>query len=153
MSAVSIRVGLTRRADGYSPMSDGWRPGARQARWSLDALDLPTVDDPLTIVEAVFVATNAPQEVIDADPVAGPIYRALLERQRAAFATPEANRSVTDWWLTEDLRSLSVGDTVTLTIAGRSGTWACEPTGWRDVTTEQAHVWDRGAGAPVPYPR
>jgi hypothetical protein len=141
MGSTILRVGLTRTerdTTGYIPMADGWRPGARAWRYTI-RVNLPRVDDPQTIAEAVFVATNGPQSVINADPVALPIHEAIAARQMQACSRLDHTPSLTDRTLTDHMRSLSVGDTVTIDLHadGRHvRTYACDHTGWLDVTDQ-----------------
>jgi hypothetical protein len=108
---VIITLGFTQsnRDAGYSSFSDGYRLGAQQM-----SVTVVVDGDGLLLTgeewaDEAFAATNQPGQA-----PAGParaIQRALADQVR----TP--------------LRSLSVGDTVT--VHGQM--WACEPDGWRLV--------------------
>ena len=118
---MKITIGLTRsdRPVGYIPAMDGYKPGAAQ-----DVLELE-VDAPLAqpeggwqaveVGEAYFKATSAPQEVIEADPLALAILRALLELRGRGGA--------------EHRLEMFVGDTVTVD----GTTVSCERFGWAEV--------------------
>lgn len=106
-----VTVGLTEsdRDANYVPSMDGYRDGATQ---QVVVLDLPlrafNGEVEMTIAEAVFVATNAPgREYMSTD------------LQRAIWDRVEVRRTV-------DMRSLSVGDTVTFGDVRV----VCERAGW-----------------------
>jgi hypothetical protein len=112
---VIIVLGFTRsdRAAGYISFSDGYRVGARQVTVTIalegDGLQYSAED----WAEAAFVASNYPGQA-----PAGParaIQLALAEQ------------------VDHLLRSLSVGDTVTV----RGQMWACESNGWWRVEPQQ----------------
>lgn len=121
-----IIIGYTRPdpAAGYHPMLSGYRRGAAQQTVHLDLrgagrpahLDLlartAARTSPLQWAEAVFAATNAPLELIDA--AAG---SALALVCTAIVEQPAARAA---------MRPVSVGDT--LTCGGLS--LACAPLGW-----------------------
>lgn len=137
MSTVRIAVGFTQPnyAANYFPMSDGWREGAETHRVYVN-VELPTVDDPERIVEAVFIATNAPQAVIDGDRFAKPIHDAIVQRKNeAAGAVGMACGDTEDYAWTNHYRSVSVGDTVSLYVDnGRFvRTYVCDRVGWVDL--------------------
>lgn len=125
---ISLTVGYTRtdrpelRDRGYFPTLDGYRPGAPQDLLTISA-DL-RVDDPIAAVESVYVATNAPMAVIDHDSNARAVYDAIVEAVRLDPSLM--------------VKSLSVGDTVTVTLpGGEARTFSCDHCGWTllDETT------------------
>lgn len=114
----TVIVGFTHAdsRDSYVPFLDGYRPGAPQ---DTTAVTLPT-DLALQgtrgdLCEALFVATNAPANVIESytsgDSFTGQV---ITELVKAGVRFP---------------RSLSVGDTVTVDGV----TVACVPDGWTSV--------------------
>lgn len=112
MSTTSITVGLTLsdRAANYFPMSDGYREGAAQETVVVEVetglLVGRSIED---VAEAVFVATNAPTEVVAESRLSCAILAGLLDSMGRA-----------------QHRSLSVGDTVEV-----DGTRAaCGRVGW-----------------------
>lgn len=133
----TIVIGLTEsdRGANYFPAMDGWRRDARQHSVTV-VVELPPTDDPMRIVEGVFIATNAPVEVTEADPFAKAILDAGLARQaQAAAIDPEFRLPEDDVWI-DHFRSLCVGDTVTVFIDGHQKTWACDRVGWMEVTPQ-----------------
>lgn len=106
----TVKIGFTQSdlASGYSSF-DGYREGARQeiAEHRFEVGDFA----PEQVAEAVFAATNAPIEVIEAMPLTRAIY---LRLRRAAEAG-------------EYVRSLSVGDTVEVDGVRL----ACDRFGWK----------------------
>lgn len=92
----------------------GYRAGARQEEI---VLTVPATGDTVEdVAEAVFVASNAPYEV---EGLAAEI-RAAMRRYLLAGGEPT--------------RSLSTGDTVTLTRAdGSTSRVACENLGWKRI--------------------
>lgn len=111
----TLTIGFTEsnRAADYCPMSDGWRPEAEQYELALEA---PAGSYDLeTLAEAVFTATNAPQEFIAADQLATQVAELLVD----AIASGAR------------VRSLSVGDTVTVQAEdGSRALVSCESRGW-----------------------
>jgi len=104
---------------GYIPACDGYRPGATQDTINLDIDWAIKIGDTVEHwAEAVFIATNAPQEVIDSYGRAAVVAEALA-------TTPGA-----DW------RALSVGDTVTL----NGETLACDRVGWVKIDLAEVTV-------------
>ena len=99
-----LTIGLTEtdRAADYVPAMDGFRAGAAQRLWTFY---VPANVDAVKAAEAVFVATNAPIEVIRENSLALTVYLALQGY--------------------ED-RALSVGDTVTV----NGERVACDRVGW-----------------------
>jgi hypothetical protein len=99
---------------GYQPILDGSRPGAAQQTVERDAEDLPRrwpggrvaclthVTTSARWAEALYPATNAPLEVLEADPrlAVRLIWAAIQSR------TPPATQAA--------MRPVSVGDTITL---------------------------------------
>ncbi len=110
-----ITLGFTEsdRDRGYSSFTDGYRIGARQTSVTIALEGDGTVMSGEQWAEAVFIASNQP--AVAGDPVAAAIRHALAEQVH----TP--------------LRSLSVGDTVTV----HGHMWACDPTGWHQVGPRQ----------------
>jgi hypothetical protein len=106
-----ITVGFTEsdRDAGYVSFSDGYRPGARQQLVTITLEGDGTQYDPEELAEAAFVASNHPGEAPTGP--ARAIQLALAEQAPGP------------------LRSLSVGDTVTM----HGQMWACENSGWRRV--------------------
>ena len=121
---LKITIGLTRtdRQANYVPAMDGYRPGAKQ-----DVIELE-VEAPLAqpeggwqaveVGEAYFKATNAPQEVIEADPLALAVYRALAEKVREQGGVKHR-------------LEMFVGDTVSL---DGGPLVSCERFGWKEVS-------------------
>lgn len=110
--ALTLTIGFTRsdRADDYSSFADGYRPGAEQ-----DIVEI-TVESPVGFTgeqwaEAVFVASNAPGEGHLSDQPGATAVSAALAQARKNGAR---------------MRSLSVGDTVTI----NGVRYACTPAGW-----------------------
>ena len=107
-----ITIGFTESdpSTGYSSF-DGYREGARQSLVILN-LDVTVGADPRDIAESSFVATNDPGVV-----------RGLARDIRTALqgATP--------------FRSLSVGDTVTVTRPTGTVRLACNRYGWEPVAS------------------
>jgi len=101
---MKITIGLTKtdRAADYVPAMDGYREGAAQDVVLLE-VEAPTKHEggwqAVEVGEAYFTATNAPQEVIEADPLALAVYRELAEEVRRQGKVPHR-------------LSMSVGDTV-----------------------------------------
>jgi hypothetical protein len=110
-----ITLGFTEsdRAAGYVSFSDGYRPGARQTRISLTLDGDGSALSAQQWAEAAYEASNHPGHAHTGPAQA--IQRALADQAPGAR------------------RSLSVGDTVTV----RGDTWACEPSGWRQIDTGQ----------------
>lgn len=105
-----ITVGFTKsdRAADYSSFSDGYREGADQDEFTIAAP--PGITDVEALAEAIFVGSNSP-EVCDG-----------------------LARTFQLWLADLPVRSLSVGDTVTLQYHGEPAQMvACEPRGWRRV--------------------
>lgn len=112
---------------GYQPTLDGYRHGAAQQTVELDlayysdrwpgwrAARVIQATAPRQWAEALYTATNAPLEVLDADP------RLAVRLIRAAIRTRPATRAA--------MRPVCVGDTVT--VAGH--TLACTRGGWVPV--------------------
>lgn len=114
MNTIKLIIGFTksdRFGTGYIAPMDGYRVGAEQETVELDYPDY--IESVWDVAERVFIATNAPLEVID-----------RVGSQRALYDMLQATG--------KPLRALSVGDTVTYD----GQTLACERTGWRDVTVE-----------------
>jgi hypothetical protein len=99
---------------GYVPMADGYRPGAEQHVVTI-TVDLSPSLQPYRIAELVFIATNAPEELL-AEGSAEELIRLAIED--TGYKGVEAH------W------SLSVGDTVQV---GDGPRWACEASGWTEV--------------------
>jgi len=118
---LKITIGLTRtdRQANYVPAMDGYRPGAKQ-----DVIELE-VEAPLAqpeggwqaveVGEAYFKATNAPKEVVEADPLAHAIFQVLVATEGGY-----AHRLTMD-----------VGDTVQ--VDGGQAV-SCESFGWKEVS-------------------
>lgn len=106
-----ITLGFTEsnRSRDYSSFADGYRIGARQITVTIALEGHGTHLSPRQWADAVFAASNLPGP--SSDPTVAAIQHALAEQVH----TP--------------LRSLSVGDTVT--VHGQM--WACAPTGWRRI--------------------
>lgn len=120
---LTVRIGYTisDRDRDYVPTSDGYRPAAAQRSVTVELPDRPELAR-LTgpeLAEAVFVATNAPEDRWRSTPGAVEVAEVLFG---PASNLPDEQR--------RHLRALSVGDTVT--VAGR--TLACEPVGFTDIT-------------------
>lgn len=108
--AGEVIVGFTKsnRAADYSSFSDGYREGADQDEFTISAP--PDITDVEALAEAIFVGSNSP-EVCDG-----------------------LARTFQLWLADLPVRSLSVGDTVTLRYDGEPAQKvACEPRGWRRV--------------------
>lgn len=117
MTATPLTVGFTEsdRAANYVPYDDGYRPGAEQQTVRLLLTDpdgpAPSLDD---WAEALFTASNSPGAAPHEHPAVAAARRALVDARLAGI------------WM----RSLSVGDTVT--IGDRSV--ACDKgVGWKPV--------------------
>ena len=99
--AATILIGFTESDldNGYSSF-DGFRPGASQrvTPVTVDGRLLAHLDAE-AVAECIFVATNAPREVVEASPLAKAVCEALV-----AYVEADTYR----------VRSLSVGDTVTV---------------------------------------
>lgn len=113
-----VILGFTQpdRDSDYSSFADGFRPGAVQ---EVAVLVLPDAPDGLTVeqwAEAVFIASNAPGPHVGEDAIVPMVRAALRQWPRA-------------------LRSLSVGDTVTV----QGETVACDRAGWTRI--EPAGTW------------
>jgi hypothetical protein len=108
---VIITLGSTEsdRTGGYSSFSDGYRTGCTQSSVTIALEGDGNHLCAQQWAEAVFEASNYPGP--SNNPTVAAIQHALTEQVR----TP--------------LRSLSVGDTVT--VHGQM--WACEPANWRRV--------------------
>nr|MDT0658761.1 hypothetical protein [Micromonospora sp. DSM 115978] len=106
-----ITLGFTEsdRDANYVSFSDGYRPEARQQLIAIMLEGDGSQYDAEQWAEAAFVASNHPGEAPTGP--ARAIQLALAEQ------------------VTGPLRSLSVGDTVTV----RGQVWACENSGWRRV--------------------
>lgn len=116
-----VILGFTRsdRAAGYSSFDDGYRPGAEQRAVALTVHDAP---DGLTVeqwAEAAFVASNSP-DATSRDFSATIALRGALDGAASTGVR---------------LRSLSVGDTVTV----EGETVACAKAGWERVA--DAGMW------------
>lgn len=111
-----ITLGFTEsdRAAGYISFSDGYRLGTRQVRISLILDGDGSALSGQQWAEAAYEASNHPGHAPTGP--ARAIQRALADQAPGAR------------------RSLSVGDTVTV----RGHTWACEPSGWRQIDTGPA---------------
>jgi hypothetical protein len=112
---VIITLGFTdsdRDAD-YVSFTDGYRPGARQQLVTITLEGAGSQYNAQQLAEAAFVASNHPGEAPTGPAKA--IQLALAEQVH------------------RPLRSLSVGDTVT--VHGQM--WACENSGWRRVDQHQ----------------
>jgi hypothetical protein len=109
---MEITIGFTRTQQAYYyPMLEGYRAYATQDLISINlSLNLTGEADAfaMEVAEAVFIATNAPTEVIEAHPLAVQVWKAL------PFAR---------------CRALSIGDTVTF----GGVTVACERLGWTRI--------------------
>lgn len=114
---------LWRYSEDYVPAMDGWR---RLRDGSMPEQDLFVFDVPTELLadlakekvaEALFVATNAPLEVIAPGTLSRWFADALIDRTYRAVG--------------EDCtRALSVGDTVT--VEGQPSV-ACEKQGWKEI--------------------
>jgi hypothetical protein len=106
-----VTLGFTEsdRSRDYSSFSDGYRIGARQLSVTIALEGKGTYLSAEQWADAVFAASNLSRPATDA--TVAPIQHALADQVQ----TP--------------LRSLSVGDTVT--VHGQM--WACEPDGWRRI--------------------
>lgn len=115
-----ITLGFTEsdRTGGYSSFSDGYRLGARQVSVTIALEGDGHLLTGKQWAETAFVASNHPGEA-----PAGPA-RALQLALAEQVCFP--------------LRSLSVGDTVT--VHGQM--WGCEPAGWRRVDQGTPHGAD-----------
>lgn len=116
-----VILGFTQsdHANEYSSFDDGYRPGAEQRAAVLVVTDAP---DGLTAeqwAEAAFIASNAPGAFSGDDPAVTALRSALDDARHAGTR----------------LRSLSVGDTVTV----EGETVACAKAGWERV--EDAGTW------------
>jgi hypothetical protein len=109
-----ITLGFTEPDRDYSSFSDGYRIGARQASVTIVLEGTGSGLSAEQWAEAAFAASNMPGPATD--PYTAAIQHALAEQVRIP------------------LRSLSVGDTVT--VHGQM--LACEPTGWRRVDASPA---------------
>jgi hypothetical protein len=123
---MKITIGLTRteRDNGrdYVPAMDGYREGADQDVVVLVVDAEPTQPPPagwqaVEVGEAYFKATNAPQEVVEADPLAQAIHDALMARLDELVA------------FTHRL-SMNVGDTVQVDDGPRV---VCARFGWEEI--------------------
>jgi hypothetical protein len=117
MLLMILGFSISDRAADYIPSMDGYRPGARQDLIALevDTADLNAALPPFYWVEAAYQASNLPPFAEGDRPVVRAVRRAL-DALRARYApAPVPN-----------LRSLSVGDTITM--AGQM--WECTRTGW-----------------------
>ncbi len=112
-----ITLGFTEPRNGgdYLSFSDGYRIGAPQLSVAIALEANGSSRTAEQWAEAVFAASNLPEPA--RDPAVAAIQRALADQVHIR------------------LRSLSVGDTVT--VHGQM--WACDPAGWHQV--------DRPAGA------
>jgi hypothetical protein len=117
---VIITLGFTESdlADGYSSFMDGYRIGATQLSVTIALEGGGSHLSTQQWAEAAFEASNNPEPASNHTVAA--IRHALTEQVH----TP--------------LRSLSVGDTVT--VHGQM--WACESVGWRRVDLGTAHDAD-----------
>jgi hypothetical protein len=108
---VIIKLGFTepRGSDGYLSFSDGYRIGAPQLSVTITLDGDGSRWDAQQWAEAAFTATNIHEPA--GDPAVAAIQHAIAEQVH----TP--------------LRSLSVGDTVT--VHGQM--WACDRAGWHRV--------------------
>jgi hypothetical protein len=108
---VIIILGFTEsdRDAGYISFSDGYRPEARQQLVTITLEGDGSQYDAEELAEAAFVASNHPGEAPTGP--ARAIQLALAEQAPGP------------------LRSLSVGDTVTV----HGQTWACENSGWQRI--------------------
>ncbi|MEV7628802.1 hypothetical protein [Actinoplanes sp. NPDC089786] len=106
-----ITLGFTEsdRDAGYISFSDGYQPGAQQQLVTITLEGDGTQYDAEELAEAAFVASNHPGEAPTGP--ARTIQLALAEQAPGP------------------LRSLSVGDTVTV----HDQMWACENSGWRRI--------------------
>jgi hypothetical protein len=117
------------RYSGYQPRLHGYRPGAAQQSVERDADDLPRrwpggrvarltqVTTPPRWAGALYTATNAPLEVLEADPrLAVRLIWAVIQSQ-----TPPGTRAA--------MRPVSVGGAVT--VAGHA--LACAHAGWVEI--------------------
>lgn len=108
--AGEITIGFTKsnRAADYSSFSDGYREGADQDEYTFPALS--GITDVEALAESIFEASNSPE---------------VCEGLARTFQLRLAILPV---------RSLSVGDTVTLQYDGEPAQKvACEPRGWRRI--------------------
>jgi len=115
-----ITLGFTHsdRANDYSSFTDGYQLGAAQTSYTIAVEGAGTHYRAQEWAEAVFIASNQPGPATD--PVVAAIQMALAEQVRVR------------------LRSLSVGDTVT--VHGQM--LACQPTGWQPIDTPTATALD-----------
>lgn len=121
MSAITITLGFTKsdRANDYVSFTDGYRPGAEQTRQTITVQDIYALrgadrDAAIALwLDACYAGTNAPELADDPD--------GAIALVAAALADTDIGGKV---------RSLSVGDTVTL----YERTFACSKMGWTEVT-------------------
>jgi hypothetical protein len=108
---VLITIGFTQsdRSRDYSSFSDGYRIGAHQVSVTIALEGDGDTRSAPEWADAVFVASNTPQWSVD--PLVAGIQHAMATQAGTG------------------LRSLSVGDTVT--VHGQM--WACDPGGWHQV--------------------
>lgn len=118
---MKITIGLTRSnrtrgADDYVPSADGYRAGAGQDEIQVDVPNLTGLTRE-QVADAAFTVTNTPSpDLLSDTPGAHQVLTALQ-------AVSTGGR----------LRSLSIGDTVT--VDGRK--LACVAAGWVDVTDDR----------------
>lgn len=99
---MKITIGLTRtdREANYVPSMDGYRKGAAQDVVVLEVEAEPRYPEgewqAVEVGEAYFTATNAPEEVVLASPLATAVYRALIAKLRAEHLTHRLSMSVGD---------------------------------------------------------
>jgi len=125
MNTTTVAYGMTEnryRHEDYIPMMDGWR---RLRDGSMPAQNMMHFEVPDTLLigktskavaEALFTATNAPAEAIEA------MGAGLVKWFAEALLKADADRVL---W-----RSLSIGDTVT--VWGQPSV-ACERFGWKEI--------------------
>lgn len=124
MGTTTVAYGMTQslyRHEDYVPMMDGWRrlrdgsmPEQTMAHFQVPD-DLLIGKTSEVVAEALFVATNAPDEVWETfSPLA--CWFGEVVREARATGVP--------------MRSLSVGDTVTVWGQPSLG---CQRTGWKEI--------------------
>lgn len=126
MTTTVLLIGLTKsdRQNDYSSFDDGYRPGAAQSVVRVTVTTDEFAPTAVEWAEAVFEAMNAPFDLT------GP----------ARLVQEELTRLNTRFGVR--MRSLSVGDTVTIAGDPQTGTGgtmlACDAAGWVDVLNELA---------------
>lgn len=123
--AAYVGFTITRRDHDYVPAMDGFRPGSPQTAVFLHRIPVCGTFTDEALLEGAYVATNAPQEVIDANPVA----RAW---QMAYYSLPVDARLA--------FRPLCVGDTITLVDGGGIRAYAIDRSGFIRLESAPAVV-------------